>query len=181
MVLCRTKCLHFPTALWNGTNTREDGKNFASNTYSLNLDNQPLYCVFSSLSPSSMQRGSVHSQFLFTFASLNWKKLFFVRVKWAYCDTSVFCWGLKLPSRWSARDVTHALPANVVPKITRIENGNYKPISMFLVVCSIGEQFNFKTSTCMSAWFIYFFAHKSGAKKRKWKRTLNIYFITRTH
>lgn len=116
MVSCRTKCLHFPTTLWNGTNTREDGKNFVSNTYLSNLDNQPLYCVYSSLSPSSMQRGSVHTQFLFTFASLNWKKLFFVRVKWAYCDTSVFRRGSELLCRWSARDVTHALPANVVPK-----------------------------------------------------------------
>lgn len=166
MDLCRTKCLHFPTTLWNGTNTREDGKNFVSNTYLSNLDNQPLYCVYSSLSPSSMQRGSVHTQFLFTFASLNWKKLFFVRVKWAYCDTSVLKRGSKLLCRWSARDVTHALPANVVPK--NYSNWKWELQAEFNV---FGCLFYWRTvqfkSECLYECLIYFFRTQKRSKETK--------------
>lgn len=94
------------------------------------------------------------------------KSYFLWGVKWAYCDTSVFRRGLEMPSRWNARDVTHALPANTVPK--NYSNWKWELQAEFNVFGCLfyWRTVQFKTSACMSAWFI-FFAHKSGAKKRK--------------
>lgn len=178
MVSWRTKCLHFPTTLRNGTNTREDGKNFVSNTYSSNLDNQPLYCVYSSLSPSSMQR-SVHTQFLSTFASLNWIEVIFCEGKVGLLrhfriPTRV---GVVVPVKSTWCD-SCTVGERGTKKITWIENGNYKPNSMFFVVCSIGELFNLKEY--LYECLIYSFCTQKRSEERKYK-TPSIYFITKTH
>lgn len=164
MVLHRTKCLHFPTALWNGTNTREDGKNLLqTHIYRIWIINPYTVCIHPSRRRLCSAAVCTHN-FFSLLPVWTRKKFFFVRVKWAYCDTSVFRRGSELLCRWSARDVTHALPANAVPK--NYSNWKWELQAEFNVVCSIGEQFNLKE--CLYECLIYiFFAHKSGAKKRK--------------
>lgn len=167
MVLHRTKCLHFPTALWNGTNTREDGKNLLqTHIYRIWIINPYTVCIHPSRRRLCSAAVCTHN-FFSLLPVWTRKKLFFVRVKWAYCDTSVFRRGSEFLCRWSARDVTHALPANAVPK-------NYSNWKWEL-------QAEFNVSRCLFYWrtvqfkrvlvwvldLYFFFAHKSGAKKRK--------------